>query len=270
MGAWSVAVFSNDDAMDIRDDYREHIILGLSEADAEAKIIEEFEGSDSLWLALGLTQWRFGRLSQRVKENALGAIDAEISDIADIWEPGDIKKRIKVLEEARAKLLSPMGNKTKLRMPWYAWTCPWPVGSVIQMRIPWMVKFEEYRDKYVLLQVVGVRKSKPGKMPLEAVAVSLFEGIYDSAPAERRHEFEDIVLPLVPFVTITGIQVDAYTFQIKNTDIKACDMRIISEAPLMTAPYALRTQETLPRLVTSLDYYVCAALKHHTQSPALE
>ena len=46
MGSWDYKLFDNDDACDLKDDYREQIILGMSDEDAETYIIHEFELSD--------------------------------------------------------------------------------------------------------------------------------------------------------------------------------------------------------------------------------
>ena len=72
MGAWGEKIFDSDDACDIRDDFREAIILGKSDEEAEEKIVREYqeglEGqSETFWLPLAITEWKAGRLSKRVK-----------------------------------------------------------------------------------------------------------------------------------------------------------------------------------------------------------
>lgn len=45
MGAWGTAIFSDDVACDIRDDYKELIGEGLSNEDATNQLIENYSGT---------------------------------------------------------------------------------------------------------------------------------------------------------------------------------------------------------------------------------
>jgi hypothetical protein len=74
MGTWGTAIFSDDIACDVRDQYRECIGEGLSGSEATEKLMADYEQSleDSdegppFWLALAATQWKLGRLEDRVK-----------------------------------------------------------------------------------------------------------------------------------------------------------------------------------------------------------
>ncbi len=74
MGAWGTSIFSDDNAADLREDYRDLIGNGLSGSEATDRLIEEWQpdGNDgyfvaTFWLALALTQWKCGRLEERVK-----------------------------------------------------------------------------------------------------------------------------------------------------------------------------------------------------------
>lgn len=91
MGSWDYKLFDNDDACDIRDDYREKIIMGMNDDEAESFVISEFEmykeENYMLWLPLAVTEWKIGRLGDKVKGNALHAVKIELSEISEIWEP---------------------------------------------------------------------------------------------------------------------------------------------------------------------------------------
>ena len=99
MGAWGTAIFSDDTASDIRGDYRDLLGDGYSPAEATDQILSEWKDSlddpeerSVVWLALAVTQWKLGRLEERVKGKALEIIDSG-SDL-DRWEGKDKEKKI--------------------------------------------------------------------------------------------------------------------------------------------------------------------------------
>ena len=80
MGAWATGIFSEDDALDVRDTYREHIADGCEGAEAKRRLLR---GSRT-WLGRGgghrlmaATQWELGRLEEDVKRRALETIDLD-------------------------------------------------------------------------------------------------------------------------------------------------------------------------------------------------
>src|SRR3984885_9544113 len=79
MGAWGVAVFSDDLAADVRDEFRDLIGEGLLSTEAVEKLLGEYASSvdddneiSVFWIALALTQWKLGHLEERTKNEALG------------------------------------------------------------------------------------------------------------------------------------------------------------------------------------------------------
>jgi hypothetical protein len=82
MGTWGPALFSDDTACDLREDFRSAIADGLSAAADTDRILAEYhpDPADSpyaatVWLAIAVTQWKLGRLEERVRDEALAAID---------------------------------------------------------------------------------------------------------------------------------------------------------------------------------------------------
>ena|SRR5438876_12443509 len=74
MGVWGAGIFQDDDALDVRADYRWYLADIQSDNIATDNIVkgygatfENLEANTSLWLALALTQWKMGRLDERVK-----------------------------------------------------------------------------------------------------------------------------------------------------------------------------------------------------------
>lgn len=112
MGAWGVAVFSDDLAADIRGDFRELIGDGLTPSEATDRLKAEYASSlanpDEMpvfWIALALSQWKLGRLEESTKKMALQVID----DGTDLARWDDAKSRVKreaVLAKTRADLLA--------------------------------------------------------------------------------------------------------------------------------------------------------------------
>jgi hypothetical protein len=77
MGAWGPAIFSDDIAQDIRTEYK-YLLMYRSDEESEQKIFDEFysdlTNSDEesvFWFALALCEWKYGRLTDKVKNKAL-------------------------------------------------------------------------------------------------------------------------------------------------------------------------------------------------------
>ena len=77
MGAWGTALFSNDMACDIRDDYRERIEDGVEDAVATRLTLEKFrtflddpEEATVLLVALAVTQSKIGRLDSAIRDRS--------------------------------------------------------------------------------------------------------------------------------------------------------------------------------------------------------
>src|SRR4029077_7217914 len=141
MGVWGAAIFSDDLASDLREDYRRLIGDGVSGPEATDRLLKEWapEGDPALepvfWLALAVTQWSCGRLEERVKTKALGVIE-DGSAIAE-WRGGGDKlerKRRAVLDATREKLLSPQPIARPIKKRVLA-TCDWERGELIAYRL---------------------------------------------------------------------------------------------------------------------------------------
>jgi hypothetical protein len=95
LGAWGTAILADDTASDIRDEWRDTILEGLSAEDATQRLLESFDEylEDAIteklfWMALAAAQMETGRLLPEVRDRALAIIDAG-GDV-DRWrEDGD-------------------------------------------------------------------------------------------------------------------------------------------------------------------------------------
>lgn len=103
MSAWGAGLFEDDDAADLRSDYRTFLAdartdEGASDLAARSyhASFENVAGTTAFWLALASIEHRAGRLDPRVKTAALSIIDSGF-DLAKWADPALKKKREKVL-----------------------------------------------------------------------------------------------------------------------------------------------------------------------------
>ena len=113
MGAWGVAILSDDIAEDIKLLYKDLLANEYSNEEASRIVIEEYKNEldDEETIVFGLVfssiQWKLGRLQENVKQKALQIIESG-ADLAR-WEeePKLQKKREAVLNKLREQLHSP-------------------------------------------------------------------------------------------------------------------------------------------------------------------
>ena len=82
MAAWGTAIFADNVACDVKDDFRNFLANAQSLDLATDAIVESYGArfddistDTAFWLGLALTQCRIGRLDLRVKDAALQIID---------------------------------------------------------------------------------------------------------------------------------------------------------------------------------------------------
>lgn len=161
MGAWGTGIFSDDNASDLREEYRDLISDGVPGPEATDRLIAQWtpRGDPDLepvfWLALALTQWNLGRLEERVKDEALRVI-ADGSAIRP-WVGGpDERKRRAVLEAAKLKIESPQPPLKAIKKRVLA-TCDWERGELVAYRMN--------GGDYVVLRVLDLHVDKGGAYP---------------------------------------------------------------------------------------------------------
>ncbi len=123
MGVWGTAIFSDDLAADVRDMFTDLISDGLSPAEATDKIVADLtstldEPGDTgvLWMALAATQWKNGRLLDKVRDRAISAIDS--GDDFVRWQDQSktqIHQREKHIAKLREQLLKPQPPAKKIK-----------------------------------------------------------------------------------------------------------------------------------------------------------
>ncbi len=175
MGAWGTAIFSDDLAADVRDDFRDLIGEGLSPTQAVEKLLLEHASSVKdndeapvFWIALALTQWKLGRLEERTKLEALRAIES--GQGLRPWEASkDRGKRAAVLEKTRAQLLSPQPPPKRAPRRIKA-ANDWLIGEVIGLRLP--------SGNWTLIRVIDHHSDKGGRFAV----CELLDWVGDTMP----------------------------------------------------------------------------------------
>ncbi|MFC6999415.1 hypothetical protein [Rufibacter roseus] len=161
MGAWGPALFSDDLACDIRDDFKELIGEGMSPQNATEELtavyeeeINDIDEGSVFWLSLSSIQWSTGRLLEEVKQKALSIIE----NGADLHRWSEDKKlfekRKQVLEKLKFQLLSPQPKSKKLPKI-YKENSLFNIGDLFSYR--------HSTGNYALLRVIGIHQDKGGR-----------------------------------------------------------------------------------------------------------
>ncbi|MGH0941751.1 hypothetical protein ACQVTS_10465 [Bacillus mycoides] len=153
MGAWGVAILSDDIAKDIQLIYKDLLGNEYSNEEASRIVIEEYqtELDDEeiivFWLAFACIQWKLGRLQENVKLEALQIIEsgADLSHWED--EPKLQRKREVVLNKLREQLHSPQPQAKKVLKRFIANT---------SLKAGDAVSYELVSGNYIILKVIEI------------------------------------------------------------------------------------------------------------------
>ena len=162
MGTWGTGIFDDDDAADVKEDYRDLVANGNSGEQATGILLHQWNSDPDntvFWLALAATQWRCGRLEERVKGRALQIIESQ-ADLERWKQAGDrnaLRKRTAVLEHLRTQLTSPQPKQSKIRKP-YRSTTDWERAELIAYKLQ--------SGKSIIFRVLGVTGDKGGRYPV--------------------------------------------------------------------------------------------------------
>lgn len=176
MGVWGTAIFSSDDASDLRDEYRSLIGDGVSGPDATDKLIAEWRSTlegdphsaSTFWLALAVTQWKCGRLEERTQRAAIQAID-DGSALAAWKGSRDETKRAAVLQTTRKLLNTPPPPPRRISKTFRA-SCDWRPGDLIAYRL--------LSGSFIVFQMIEPHTDKGGVAPI----CEIFDWIGSSLP----------------------------------------------------------------------------------------
>ncbi len=125
MGSWGTALYSNDISSDIRDMCNEvYPLLGIDKGtELIFKEYSEIINSDiidndyaNFWFALADWQWKYGILTDAIKERAISLLEAQagIEEWEESGTAADVKKRIAVMAKLLDQLKLP---QPKMKIP---------------------------------------------------------------------------------------------------------------------------------------------------------
>jgi hypothetical protein len=181
MGAWGPGLFADDEAADLREDYRAYLADAQSEVRATDLAAKDYEASlerpgetTAFWLALAAIQWRTGRLDPRVKMLALTIIDEGL-DLAK-WAASPLRaKRAAVLAGLRKMISSPLPRAKPIPKPLPVQLPGWEFGEVVLYRLA--------NGKYALLHALNYRALST--VAVRAPVVSVLNWFSESKPEEE-------------------------------------------------------------------------------------
>jgi hypothetical protein len=215
MGAWGVAVFADDLALDVRDDWRDAILDGVGAEDAMALLearyadaVVDEEEAVVFWLSLALAQTETGRLMTAVRDRAIEIIDTG-GDIKR-WREQDeglARRRANVLNRLRAKLVGPQPAPKRLRRPRQRVPL-FDVGDAILVRGPdaegrglvvvvgHLREDDPYSDTRPIVEVLDWRGGdSPHPEEIAAIPALIVDVHWDGHPDDSR---KHVLLTIVP------------------------------------------------------------------------
>ena len=156
MGAWNVSITGNDTAQDLKYEYQAafyyyDVETALEKLDAYVRTHICRESDEEEWCnyyySLADFMWRKGILTDAVRDRAVRMIDEDFG--LELWAEDEktLQKRKKALAEFREKLLSPQGEKKKIRVKLILESV-FEVGDVVAFRL-------KTADKPYILEMYG-------------------------------------------------------------------------------------------------------------------
>jgi len=186
MGAWGVGIFSNDDAADLREEFRELIAEGLSAGEATQRLVTEYGIGDGgvddhdFWLALAATQHSLGRIVPEVVDRARGIVD----DAGELerWPTAERKRRKAALARLRDTLMQPPPSPKRVRRRS-------KVDTRLEAGQHIVVPLDGQRE--ILVRVTGVNEDKGGRYP--EVVVLAWDGTEEQL--RKAHRLHTLLSP---------------------------------------------------------------------------
>ena len=233
MGTWSVSITGNDTARDLASEYGAAFYTyepkeAVSKIDQYVRTHICDESDEKEWCgfvySLADYMWKKGILTEEVRDNAVRMIDTGFG--LGLWaEAGKaaLDKRKRALSDFRAKLLSPMPPKKKIRLNIFPERI-FSNGDVVAIQLQTAGKpytknrdramfdeeFHAYDKKYILLQLIDCRVSWKSAIVPEVkdhwAVFRLFDGVYDAVPCDIDLES----LKPVKFPTWRGVESSFY------------------------------------------------------------
>jgi hypothetical protein len=184
MGVLGAGSFADDDALDVRGEYKFFLADAQSDELATDTIARQYGASfddpaatTAFWLGLAWTQWKFGRLDPRVKAVALRIIDEGL-DLKK-WQGSPLqRKRAAALAQARIKIESPQPPAKPIPKPLPVQLPGWRSGEVVGVCAP--------VERLALLHMIAYRRSSSYGAKAPVVSILNWTGTDSPTPEELK------------------------------------------------------------------------------------
>ena len=186
MGTFGYGIMENDTASDIAGIFKKLYMDKLEIEEIEEKIekmyrrtIEDEEEGPLFWCFLSDLEWKYGVLTERVKEKALKFL--ETGGDVEVWKEDlgehEANKRKKALEKLEKELKSPQPKKkvVRKRKPYMT---DWEIGDVYAYKLE--SEDEKFKDKYIACVMVGHQIYEDNGQ--DCAIVYVFYDLFDELP----------------------------------------------------------------------------------------
>mgnify|MGYP000922537455 CR=1 FL=1 len=197
MGTWGTAIFDDDFALDIKNEYQTLLAFGTPEQEAFELVKNYFEIDDGdddesvFWLSIAAIQEKYGILTPEVRGKAIDIIDSGVD--LENWEGNDkrtLERRKKSLQDLKAQLLLPNKERKAVRKTRIE-KRRFGVGDILVSQLVCKLDSDKWWfDKYVLYKVTeqyrtSVSRIKP-KLAYDTWSLGLlYDWIGDYIPTEK-------------------------------------------------------------------------------------
>jgi hypothetical protein len=226
MGAWGYGLFEDDDALDVRDEYRELIGQGVADDEAWRTVVQNNDADDpdsgpTVWLALAATQWKLGRLDPIVKDRALQIIhDGEGLELWREAGADELAARVRVLNRLASQLNKPQPEPKKIRPLW---------RYVTDLEAGDMLGRFDAKSQYCVWRVLRIEEHNGGADPI----IQELWWLKSYRPTPKQ---------LVKLRGIPVLRFRATRFHKKDKDWAACGFELLGNVPV--PPRAARKRPT--------------------------
>ena len=188
MGAWGPGFYSDDETMDIRDDYLDGLRKKQTPEQTLKQMVETFQPDQNaesgylFWLTIARLQWEYGHLDDDIRRRALDILASGVDQ--ERWKEAraaDQRKRKETLAKLEENLRSVNEKPKKLR-PYGRKRCPWKVGDVISLWFGIMThptlssEYHAFQDLYGAALVVDIWEEDIGDI-YENPVIALYDWI---------------------------------------------------------------------------------------------
>lgn len=225
MGVFGVKIYEDDLALDVKEGYLDKLKKGIKDEVALKEIIKEYkdyindiDDGPVFWIALANTMWKVGRLTEKVKKEALNAIDKNLIKWKRETDEKEYKLREKELLKFKDKINKEMPkikiyaeNKKKLAKKNENKKYQWNIGDVYAYKLDnEKAKELNLNGKYLIF-----RKIEDGLNKGRSIAIITYVQITnDEQLPKSKKDLEEL-----PYIVISNMGNVRHEYRIELVNI---------------------------------------------------